>query len=131
MLTLHRPANVDAEVSLKNMFETKIRGAAGNEIIFPVYPRTSKKLASIGLSHPKLYMVDPLPYLEFNYSVKNAKCIVRDSGGITEKDSVMNFPCITLRDNTERSETIELGTNELPGTNPYNLSKYFVKVENG
>ena len=57
-------------------------------------------------------------YLEFNYLVKNAKAVITDSGGITEETTVMGIPCITLRDNTERPETITVGTNELIGTNP-------------
>lgn len=131
VLTLHRPANVDAELGLKNMIQSILQGTNDCDIIFPVHPRTAKNLEAIGIAHPRLLMVDPLPYLEFNYLVKNAKCVVTDSGGITEEASVMNVPCITLRNNTERPETIELGTNELAGTNPNNLASYFEKVENG
>jgi UDP-N-acetylglucosamine 2-epimerase (non-hydrolysing) len=65
-----------------------------------------------------LKLVDPQPYLEFNYLVKHAKAVITDSGGITEETTVMGVPCLTMRDNTERPETIELGTNELIGTNP-------------
>lgn len=131
VLTLHRPANVDGELKLKSLIDAIIECAGDNKIIFPVHPRTAKNLNEIGLSHDNLIMVDPLPYLEFNYLVKNAKCVVTDSGGITEEASFMNVPCITLRDNTERPETIELGTNELAGTNPNNLAPYFEKVEKG
>jgi UDP-N-acetylglucosamine 2-epimerase (non-hydrolysing) len=63
-------------------------------------------------------MIDPLGYLEFNYLVERAKCVVTDSGGITEETTVMGVPCMTLRDNTERPETVFIGTNELIGTNP-------------
>jgi len=63
-------------------------------------------------------MIEPLSYLEFNYLVEKAKAVVTDSGGITEEASIMNVPCMTLRDNTERPETITLGTNELLGTDP-------------
>jgi UDP-N-acetylglucosamine 2-epimerase (non-hydrolysing) len=66
-------------------------------------------------------MVDPQGYLEFNYLVKHAKAVITDSGGITEETTVMGVPCLTLRDNTERPETISLGTNELIGTNPAKL----------
>ncbi|MBT8376873.1 MAG: UDP-N-acetylglucosamine 2-epimerase, partial [Bacteroidia bacterium] len=65
-----------------------------------------------------LHMISPLSYLEFNYLVERAKAVITDSGGITEEASVMNVPCLTLRDNTERPETITLGTNELVGTDP-------------
>ena len=61
--------------------------------------------------------IDPLSYLEFNYLVKNSKCVITDSGGITEETTVMNIPCITLRDSTERPETVLYGTNVLVGNN--------------
>jgi UDP-N-acetylglucosamine 2-epimerase (non-hydrolysing) len=65
--------------------------------------------------------VDPQPYLEFNWLVKHAKAVITDSGGITEETTVMGVPCLTLRDNTERPETITTGTNELIGTDPAKL----------
>ena len=68
-----------------------------------------------------LKVVDPQPYLEFNYLVKNAKAVITDSGGITEETTVMGVPCLTLRDSTERPETITQGTNELIGTDPAKL----------
>lgn len=72
----------------------------------------------MGIQHPSLHMIEPLGYLEFNYLVEKAKAVITDSGGITEETTVMGVPCMTLRDNTERPETISLGTNELIGTNP-------------
>jgi UDP-N-acetylglucosamine 2-epimerase (non-hydrolysing) len=63
-------------------------------------------------------MIEPLGYLEFNYLVEKSLAVITDSGGITEETTVMGIPCITLRDNTERPETVEIGTNELIGTNP-------------
>ena len=65
-----------------------------------------------------MQLVDPQPYLEFNYLVKHAKAVITDSGGVTEETTVMGVPCLTLRDNTERPETITAGTNELIGTDP-------------
>ena len=70
---------------------------------------------------PSLHLVDPQPYLEFNWLVKHAKAVITDSGGITEEATVMGVPCLTLRDTTERPETIDLGTNELIGTDPKRL----------
>jgi len=63
-------------------------------------------------------MIEPLGYLEFNYLVEYAKVVITDSGGITEETTVMGIPCMTLRDNTERPETVSIGSNELIGTNP-------------
>jgi UDP-N-acetylglucosamine 2-epimerase (non-hydrolysing) len=65
-----------------------------------------------------LHLVAPQPYLEFNYLVRHAKAVITDSGGITEETTVMGVPCITLRDSTERPETVDIGTNELIGTDP-------------
>jgi UDP-N-acetylglucosamine 2-epimerase (non-hydrolysing) len=131
VITMHRPANVDQEHSLKAMIDAILEGTGGLPIIFPVHPRTAKNLQSIGIDAPNLIMVEPLGYLEFNYLVKNAKGVITDSGGITEEASVMNVPCITLRDNTERAETIHLGTNELVGTDPAKLKPYLEKVMKG
>ncbi|MEN2280547.1 UDP-N-acetylglucosamine 2-epimerase (non-hydrolyzing) [Algoriphagus sp. SE2] len=131
VMTMHRPANVDQEHKLKAMVDAILEGTKGLTIIFPVHPRTAKNLQAIGIDAPNLKMTDPLGYLEFNYLVKNAKCVITDSGGITEEASVMNVPCITLRDNTERPETINLGTNELVGTDPTKLKPFLEKVMKG
>lgn len=118
VLTLHRPANVDGEYKLKELLEEIEKQSRGLNIIFPVHPRTAKKLTEIGFTSPNMYFVEPLSYLEFNYLVEKAKCIITDSGGITEETTVLGIPCITLRDSTERPETVAIGTNELIGTNP-------------
>jgi len=118
VMTLHRPANVDEESKLKELMDEIVNHTQDLPLIFPVHPRTAKILEGLGVSHPRLHMVEPLSYLEFNYLVERAKAVVTDSGGITEEASIMNVPCMTLRDNTERPETMELGTNELLGTNP-------------
>jgi UDP-N-acetylglucosamine 2-epimerase (non-hydrolysing) len=131
VLTMHRPANVDQEESLKEMIEAIMTGTRGLPVIFPVHPRTAKNLENLGINFENLHMTEPLSYLEFNYLVKNAKGVITDSGGITEEASVMNVPCITLRDNTERAETIELGTNELVGTDSKNLAPYLKRLFDG
>jgi UDP-N-acetylglucosamine 2-epimerase (non-hydrolysing) len=116
--TLHRPANVDTGEQLKSLLVEIIHNSRDTKIVFPVHPRTRKKLDEIGFSHDRLIMVGPLGYLQFNYLVKHAKGVITDSGGITEETTVMGVPCITLRDSTERPETVTVGTNELIGTNP-------------
>lgn len=123
VITIHRPANVDAEHKLKALVEAILECTADFPVLFPVHPRTAQNLAKLGISNHRLRIVEPLSYLEFNYLVKNAKGVITDSGGITEEASVMNVPCITMRDNTERPETVKLGTNELVGTNPANLKE--------
>jgi UDP-N-acetylglucosamine 2-epimerase (non-hydrolysing) len=76
-------------------------------------------------------MIEPMGYLEFNYLVENCIVVITDSGGITEEATVMGIPCITLRDNTERPETIDLGTNELIGTNPSAVKPAMEKLFSG
>lgn len=118
VLTLHRPANVDEESKLKKLMDTIVEESRGLPILFPVHPRTRKHLENLQITAPNLCYTDPLGYLEFNYLVENCKAVVTDSGGITEETTVMGVPCMTLRDNTERPETVTVGTNELIGTKP-------------
>ena len=118
VMTLHRPANVDEEDKLKKLVAEIMDHSGDLPVIFPVHPRTRGNLQKTGISHPRLVMVEPMGYLEFNYLVERAFAVITDSGGITEETTVMGIPCMTLRDSTERPETITLGTNELLGTNP-------------
>ncbi|MFA5670061.1 MAG: UDP-N-acetylglucosamine 2-epimerase (non-hydrolyzing) [Balneolaceae bacterium] len=131
VMTLHRPANVDEESKLKGLMDEIINDTQDLPLVFPVHPRTAKILEGLGVSHSRLHMVEPLSYLEFNYLVEKAKAVVTDSGGITEEASIMNVPCMTLRDNTERPETITLGTNELLGTNPEAIAPAMEKLFSG
>jgi len=131
VMTLHRPANVDEEEKLRLLMEEIIAHSRDLPLIFPVHPRTAKILDDSGIIHPRLHTIEPLGYLEFNYLVERAKAVITDSGGITEEASIMNIPCMTLRDNTERPETIDLGTNELLGTNPKNIKPAMDKLFSG
>lgn len=131
VMTLHRPANVDEEGNLKELIDEIVLNSHDLPIIFPVHPRTSIKLKSLGITHPQLLMIEPMGYLEFNYLVENCIVVITDSGGITEETTVMGIPCITLRDNTERPETIDLGTNELIGTNPRAVNPAMKKLFSG
>lgn len=128
VLTLHRPNNVDGENKLAQLLTAVGTGARGLPVIFPVHPRTAKTLKAIEGLPANLHFVDPQPYLEFNYLVKHAKAVITDSGGITEETTVMGVPCMTLRDSTERPETVTVGTNELLGTNPSALAPAFEKL---
>lgn len=118
VLTLHRPANVDTTDRLARMLTAVGEGARGRPVVFPVHPRTAKTIQALAAVPPNLHLVEPQPYLEFNYLVRHAKAVITDSGGITEETTVMGVPCLTLRDTTERPETITIGTNELLGTDP-------------
>jgi UDP-N-acetylglucosamine 2-epimerase (non-hydrolysing) len=131
VMTLHRPANVDQAEKLRHLIEQITSNVEGLPIIFPVHPRTVKIFSDLGIQAANLYTVEPLGYLEFNYLVSKAKGVITDSGGITEETTVMGIPCITLRDNTERPETVEIGTNELIGTNPDAIAPYLKKLMDG
>jgi UDP-N-acetylglucosamine 2-epimerase (non-hydrolysing) len=128
VMTLHRPANVDDEEKLKELLAEIISNSNGLPLIFPVHPRTAKILATLNIGHQQLQTIEPLGYLEFNYLVENALAVITDSGGITEETTVMGVPCMTLRNNTERPETVDVGTNELIGTNPKSIKPALEKL---
>ncbi len=115
VLTLHRPGNVDDIVKLKELIEHIDAKVYDTPVIFPLHPRTAAVLESSGLTTRNLNIVGPLGYLEFNHLVKNAMAVITDSGGVSEETTVLNIPCLTVRSNTERPETVEIGTNELVG----------------
>lgn len=131
VITLHRPANVDEPDKFKDIMNEIINHMRNLPIIFPMHPRTDKIFKKLGIQAQFLKIVEPLGYLEFNYLVENSKCVITDSGGITEETTVMGIPCITLRDNTERPETVEIGTNELIGTNPTAIKQTLNKLFSG
>ena len=118
VMTLHRPSNVDEEEILKSLMDEILNNTQDLPLVFPVHPRTAKILKNLGISHDRLHMIEPLGYLEFNYLVERSKAVITDSGGITEETTVMGIPCMTLRNSTERPETVDIGTNELLGVNP-------------
>lgn len=121
VLTLHRPANVDATEAFRQMLSAIGHATRGLPVVFPVHPRTAKTLGALDGLPENLRFVEPQPYLEFNYLVKHSKAVITDSGGITEETTVLGVPCMTLRDSTERPETVDVGTNELIGTDPGKL----------
>jgi UDP-N-acetylglucosamine 2-epimerase (non-hydrolysing) len=131
VMTLHRPANVDEESNLKYLIEEIIHHTKGLPLIFPVHPRTAKVLQGLGINAPQLHLVEPMGYLEFNYLVQHAKAVITDSGGITEETTVMGVPCMTLRNSTERPETVDLGTNELLGIDPKAIGPAMEKLFSG
>lgn len=131
VMTLHRPANVDEENKLQELIREIIYNNNKLPIIFPAHPRTKKILDNLGIKHNQLQIVEPLGYLEFNFLVSNAKAVITDSGGITEETTVLGIPCITLRDNTERPETVIIGTNELIGTHPSAIKPAMEKIFRG
>ena len=118
VLTLHRPSNVDSKDSLKNLLGIISEIQLKLKILWPIHPRTKQKIESFNLNineMKNLTIIEPLGYLEFMNAVMNSKFVLTDSGGIQEETTVLNIPCITLRENTERPITCENGTNYLTG----------------
>ena len=113
---------------IKKLINEIILNSENMPLVFPMHPRTKAIFKRLNISHPRLHILPPLSYLEFNYLVERSKVMITDSGGITEETTVMGVPCMTLRDNTERPETITDGTNELIGTDPKAIAPAFTKL---
>jgi UDP-N-acetylglucosamine 2-epimerase (non-hydrolysing) len=120
VVTLHRPALVDGPL-LADVMEELVRLAEQMPVVFPVHPRTREALA--GLNTGAIELRDPVGYLEFMGLVASAAGVLTDSGGIQEETTYLGIPCFTLRDNTERPVTVELGTNVLLGLRPERIAE--------
>lgn len=131
VVTLHRPANVDHPEVLRALLYEMLGHSEDLPLVFPVHPRTARLLEGLGVHHPRLHLTEPMGYLAFNYLVQHARAVITDSGGITEETTVMGIPCMTLRANTERPETVSLGTNELLGTDPTALAPALKRLFSG
>jgi len=120
LVTSHRQENVDVKKRLSGILESlkTINKEYSIPVFFPAHPRTQKMIKEFKLDTEGISLVKPLGFLDFLMLEANAKLILTDSGGIQEESCILKVPCITLRDNTERPETIEVGSNKLVGTNP-------------
>jgi len=118
VLTLHRPSNVDDRESMIPLWDAIRRVAREIPIIFPVHPRTRSRIAEYDLDTGEIALIEPIGYIDMLYAVKGATMVLTDSGGLQEETTVLGVPCITIRENTERPVTVEIGTNYLVGTNP-------------
>jgi UDP-N-acetylglucosamine 2-epimerase (non-hydrolysing) len=136
LLTLHRPSNVDSRCAFSNVLEGLRELVANCPVIFPVHPRTRKRIEEHDLKHyfgqngsrhglgeqpggdacGGIRLVDPLGYLDFLCLMKHASLVVTDSGGIQEETTCLGIPCVTVRENTERPITVTSGTNAIAGT---------------
>lgn len=123
VLTLHRPANVDDPERLSALLDAIRPLADRMPVVFPAHPRTRARIDTFGLTNRLrgIHMVDPLGYLEFLALNDHAACVLTDSGGIQEETTVLDVPCFTLRDNTERPVTVTEGTNTLVGSDARDL----------
>jgi UDP-N-acetylglucosamine 2-epimerase (non-hydrolysing) len=120
LATLHRPANVDDPLQLRGFLNMLTEIAKRIPVVFPVHPRTRQRIEHANLDTGGLILTPPLGYLDFLRLMSEARFVLTDSGGIQEETTVLHVPCLTLRDNTERPVTIEVGTNRLVGTDAAN-----------
>lgn len=137
VLTLHRPSNVDDAATLGRLIQTLIQISKDMPIVFPIHPRTRQRLASGLPDCESIFLqanwrvTEPLGYLEFLKLMSEARLVLTDSGGIQEESTVLNVPCLTLRESTERPVTIALGTNHLVGTDPDRILRAYREVISG
>jgi len=136
LLTLHRPSNVDAESSFREILEALEVIQQRIKILFPVHPRTRQRLEESSLGEriaamPNLLLERPLGYLDFMRLMMDARMVLTDSGGIQEETTVLGVPCLTLRNNTERPITISEGTNVLVGTKKERIIEEALAVLDG
>lgn len=129
--TLHRPSNVDNHANLSKLLLLIDTNCGDKKVVFPMHPRTKKTFDELGMKLKNIFITSPMPYLEFIYTINDAAGIITDSGGITEEATVLGVPCITLRESTERPETVTIGTNEIVGTNPENIISFMQKMVTG
>lgn len=120
VLTLHRPSNVDSPDRLAQLMGAINSIADRIPVVFPVHPRTAPRLLKLDLN-PRIRSVEPMSYLPFLGLVASARMVLTDSGGIQEEATVLGIPCLTMRSNTERPITCEIGTNVLVGTDPQRI----------
>jgi UDP-N-acetylglucosamine 2-epimerase (non-hydrolysing) len=129
LTTLHRQENVDDKKRYKQILSglQMVADKLDILIIFPIHPRSRKKMGLFNITPSNIKFIEPVDYLSFLQLEKNARLILTDSGGVQEEACILKVPCVTLRDNTERPETLKIGANILAGTYP---TKIFEKTEN-
>ena len=123
LVTAHRAENVDDPVRLADILAgiRNVSAQFGLPVVFPMHPRTQKMVREFSLSTEGIRVMDPVGYLEFLVLESKAALLLTDSGGIQEEGCILNVPCVTLRDNTERPETVDAGANLLAGTKPESI----------
>ncbi len=127
VLTLHRPSNVDEKETFESLLEALSEISRKIPIIFPAHPRTASRIEEFGFSdkikNSNITIIEPLGYLDFLNLMSNSKLVLTDSGGLQEETTALKIPCLTLRENTERPITIEMGTNILVGIIPEKIKQ--------
>ena len=129
LVTLHRPGNVDDPGVFEGLVQAINRVAALLPVVFPMHPRTDERFRQSGVRlAPAVHIDGPLPYLTFIGLLAEARCVLTDSGGVQEETTALGVPCLTLRRNTERPVTLQLGTNQLVGTDPERIYRSVERI---
>jgi UDP-N-acetylglucosamine 2-epimerase (non-hydrolysing) len=115
LVTLHRPSNVDNSENLRRIVQSLVEVSEQLDVTFPVHPRTRQRIKEFGIAAERLHLYEPMPYIEFLSLQTRAAVVITDSGGIQEETTYLGVPCLTLRANTERPVTVDMGTNILVG----------------
>lgn len=117
LVTLHRQENVDTPARFASILQAldKVAAEFRMPLIYPIHPHSRKKMGELNLTAPKLTLVEPLDFFDFLQLESNARLVLTDSGGVQEESCILGVPCVTLRDNTERPETVEVGANIIAG----------------
>lgn len=125
LATVHRQENVDSRERFADILKglRKVHDEYKLPVIYPIHPRARKQLEKFKLDAEGITLAEPLDYLTFLHLESNAKLVLTDSGGVQEETCILNVPCVTLRDNTERPETLQVGSNILAGTNPDSINE--------
>jgi UDP-N-acetylglucosamine 2-epimerase (non-hydrolysing) len=134
LVTLHRPSNVDESGVFTGIMGALADVARQLPVVFPVHPRTRKMIESARCAFAipeNLKLIEPLGYLDFIKAMRHARIVITDSGGIQEETTVLGIPCITVRENTERPITIDMGTNVLVGADPEKIRGEAARILNG
>ncbi len=128
LVTLHRPSNVDDGEVLRRIVDCMVGLSAELGVVFPVHPRTRRRIHEFGTDTSNLHLLEPMPYVEFLALQARAAVVITDSGGIQEESTYLGVPCLTLRQNTERPITTEIGTNILVGNDTAKLRSELSKI---
>src|SRR2546427_5364532 len=131
LVTLHRPSNVDEGRVLKSILESLLEVSIHRDVVFPVHPRTRRRIEGVGVPATHLHLLEPLPYVEFLALQRRAAVVITDSGGVQEETTYLKVPCLTLRENTERPVTVTVGTNVLVGQDRMKLHTELAKILEG
>ncbi len=135
-MTMHRPSNVDDPIVFARLLDAIEEIQKDLPIIFPIHPRTRNSIARMGFQDrvdamSGLRLIEPAGYLDFLKLTSNAKLVLTDSGGIQEETTILKVPCITMRENTERPVTVDVGSNQIVGTDPAKILQAYRNVTDG